>query len=80
MYNYGTYCKRPAGVFCWVLKDHLSMQYKETIMRLIRFYFLVDAFDSFLYVIYFLSVSEHRRVMFMSSGFMCLLDLPTQMI
>lgn len=80
MYNYGTYCKRPHRVLCWVLKDHLSMQYKETRMKLKKFYFLVHVCDGFFNVIYFLNIRQHRRVMFMSSGFMCLLDLPTQMI
>lgn len=49
---------------------------------MIRFYILVNVFDSFFYVNFFLylSLPQHRRVMFISSGFMCLLDLPIQMI
>lgn len=73
MYKYGTYNKRPSGVH-WRITCLCNI--------VIRFYFLVNIFVSFFYVNYKFksALPQHRRVMFISSGFMCLLDLPIQMI
>ena len=73
MYKYGTYYKRLSGLH-WTITCLCNM------MIPIRFKFFVHIFEFLLLSKLKSALPQHRRLMFISSGLMCLLDLPIQMI
>lgn len=65
-----------------MIKDSQVCTEGSLVYAIIRFYFLVNIFDSFFDVDSKCksALPQHRRAMFISSGLMCLLDLLIQMI